>query len=66
MLYHRRMIHDELEFKIEEWHDGHIVAVLALCTNLLIGRAAFFEAVKQRPGRSLTLRIGARVIESSG
>lgn len=56
----------DLDFKVEEWDERgiHIRYVLAMCTNVLIGHAAFDEAVKQRPNRPITLRIGARVIKT--
>lgn len=44
---------------------GNDRGMIAFATNLLIARAAFDEAVKQRPGTSLQLRHRARVIRTS-
>lgn len=67
MRYCAGMDTSDLEFKVEEWDEpqNRVRYILAMCTNVLIGQAAFDEAVKQRPNRPITLRIGARVIKST-
>lgn len=44
---------------------GWAVEVLAVSDNAHIGRAAFDEAIRQRPGCAIRLRQGARVIAPS-
>lgn len=54
----------DLEFRIEVWdeRDLHVVEIIAASGNLLVARAAFDEALKQRTGVILRLRHRARII----
>jgi hypothetical protein len=44
---------------------GNDRGMIAFATNLLIARAAFEEAVRQRPGVLLQLRHRARIVRTS-
>ena len=57
---------EELKFAVEEWtaDDKHVSEVLARVSNISVALAAFAEAARVRPTARLTLRHGARVIES--
>ena len=56
---------DDLPFRIELWDDkdSHIEEVIALASDYATARGAFDEAVKRRPGKLITLRQKARVIQ---
>ena len=58
---------DDLPFRIELWDDkdSHIEEVIALASDYATARGAFDEAVKRRPGKLITLRQKARVIQKS-
>ena len=57
---------DDLPFRVELWddHDRHIEEVIALVSDYTTARSAYEEAVKRRPGKLITLRQKARVIQS--
>jgi hypothetical protein len=52
---------------VELWddQDRHIEEVLALVSDYATARSAFDEAVRRRPGKLITLRQKARVIQKS-
>lgn len=54
-------------FMIDEWDDegNKIVEVLAGANNAAVARAAYEAAVRARPGRYITLRQGALVMEQT-
>jgi hypothetical protein len=58
---------DDLPFRVELWDDkdSHIEEVIALASDYATAKSAFDEAVKRRPGRFITLRQKARVIQST-
>jgi len=58
---------DDPPFRIELWDDkdSHIEEVIALASDYATARGAFDEAVKRRPGKLITLRQKARVIQKS-
>jgi hypothetical protein len=58
---------DDLPFRVELWddHDRHIEEVIALVSDYTTARSAYEEAVKRRPGKLITLRQKARVIQKS-
>ncbi len=51
---------DDLPFRIELWEE-----VIALVSDYATARSAFDEAVRRRPGKLITLRQKARVIQKS-
>ena len=55
---------DDTKFTVDIYDgcDG-IIETIARCSSLLVGRAAFAQAVKERPGLKVTLRHGIRIIE---
>jgi hypothetical protein len=55
----------EHPFKVEVWQGEKLVETLAVAETATIGIAAYEAAVKERPGRAVTLRHGARVVRSS-
>lgn len=52
-------------FKVECWEGDKVAETLAVAGNVVIAGAAFEAAVSQRPGRTVTLRHGARVIRTT-
>jgi hypothetical protein len=60
-------IDDQLPFKVERWTKGYgePEETIAMCADLLSGKAAFESAVKRRPGEYILLRQKARVIQKS-
>ncbi|MCG6115856.1 MAG: hypothetical protein MEQ84_11720 [Mesorhizobium sp.] len=54
----------DLEYRVEVWdeRDLHVVEIVAASGNLLVARAAFDAALKDRPEQNLRLRHRARVI----
>jgi hypothetical protein len=58
---------DDLPFRVELWDDKdmHIEEVIALASDYATARGVFDEAVKRRPGKLITLRQKARVIQKS-
>ena len=57
----------DLPYSVEVWdhNDQHIDALVALTGDFGIARAAYDEAIKRRPGRTITLRQKARVLADS-
>ena len=65
---------DDLPFRVDLWDDkdshiedkdSHIEEVIALVSDYATAKGAYNEAVKRRPGRLITLRQKARVIQKS-
>jgi hypothetical protein len=56
---------DDLPFRIEQWDasGARLEQTLSASADLRLGRAAFAEAVHQRPGQRIVLRHKTRVIE---
>jgi hypothetical protein len=56
----------DLLFRIEEWDAEalHVTELLAEASHLAVAKAAFVAAKLIRPDRYLTLRHGARVIDT--
>ena len=52
---------------VEVWDDNdqHIEELVALTGDYGVARAAYDEAIKRRPGRTITLRQKARVLADS-
>jgi len=55
----------EHPFKIEVWTGDKVVETLGIVTNVSVATAAFEAAIRERPGRHITLRHGARVIRAT-
>jgi hypothetical protein len=57
----------DLPYSVEVWDDNdqHIEELVALTGDFGIARAAYDEAIKRRPGRTITLRQKARVLADS-
>ena len=57
----------DLPYSVEVWDDNdqHIEELVALTGDYGIARAAYDEAIKRRPGRTITLRQKARVLADS-
>ncbi len=53
----------EGQVRVEAWDEkGRIVAVIAHCDSISVGRAAFDAGIKRYPRHEVTLRDGCRVI----
>lgn len=55
----------EHPFKVEVWDGDHVRETLAVVSHVTVAIAAYEAAVKERPGRAVTLRHGARVIRAT-
>jgi hypothetical protein len=57
----------DLPYSVELWDDTdqHVEELIALTGDYRIDRVAFEEAVKQRPGRIVTLRQKTRLLSDS-
>jgi hypothetical protein len=57
----------DLPYWVELWddEDRHVEELIALTGNYRVAKAAFDEAVKQRPGRIITLRQKTRLLADS-
>ena len=57
----------DLPYRIEVWdeHDTHVEELIALVGDHAVARAAFEEAIRRRPGKTITLRQKARVLAQS-
>jgi hypothetical protein len=57
----------EWAFRLEMWddQDTHVEELIALVSDHAVARAAFAEAVSQRPGKSIILRQKSRVLADS-
>jgi hypothetical protein len=58
---------DDLPYRVEVWDDkdSHIEKVIALTSDYATAKSAYDAAVKRRPGRFITLRHKARIIQST-
>jgi hypothetical protein len=58
-------LEDDLPFRVEQWDaaGARLEQPLSASADLKLGRAAFVEAVRQRPGQRIVLRHKTRVIE---
>ncbi len=58
---------DDFHYRIDLWDDEDrlIEQVIAFVSDLDVARAAYAAAVKAKPGKRITLRQRARVIERS-
>jgi hypothetical protein len=58
---------DDLPYRVEQWGDtdSHVEELIALTGDYRVGRAAFEEAVKRRPGRIVMLRQKTRLLADS-
>lgn len=54
---------DLMQWHVEQWRNGSIERILAICANSTLGRAAFNAAVAEWPDKELTLRHGSRVLQ---
>ena len=56
-----------LHYSVELWDDAdsQVEELIALMGDYRFARAAFYEAVKHRPGRIVTLRQKARLLADS-
>jgi len=54
----------DLPYRIEVWdrRDAHVDELIALVGDHAVARAAFEEAIRRRPGKTITLRQKARVL----
>ena len=57
----------DLPYMVEQWDDthSHVEELIALTGDYRVARAAYEEAVKQRPGRIVTLRQKTRLLADS-
>jgi hypothetical protein len=57
----------DLPFSVELWdaNDKHVEELIALTGDYRVARAAYEEAIKQRPGQIVTLRQKTRVLADS-
>jgi hypothetical protein len=57
----------DLPYSVEQWDDGdrHVEELIALVGDYRVARAAFDKAVRERPGRIITLRQKARLLADS-
>jgi hypothetical protein len=57
----------DLPYSVELWDDAdsRVEELIALTGDYRIARAAFEEAVKRRPGRTVTLRQKTRLLADS-
>jgi hypothetical protein len=58
-------LEDDLPFRVEQWDaaGSRLEQTLSASADLRLGRAAFAETVRQRPGQRILLRHKTRVIE---
>ena len=58
-------LEDDLPFRVEQWDvaSARLEQILSASADLHLGRAAFSEAVRRRPGQHILVRHGTRVIE---
>jgi hypothetical protein len=57
----------DLPYSVEQWDDAeqHVEELIALVGDFRVAKAAFEKAVRERPGRIITLRQKARLIADS-
>ena len=58
---------DDFHYRIDLWDDAdkRIEQVIAFVSDLVVARAAYDAAIQAKPGKRITLRQRARVIEQS-
>jgi hypothetical protein len=58
---------DDFHFRIDLWDDADrtIEQVIVFVSDLEVARAAYAAAVQAKPGKRITLRQRARIIEKS-
>jgi hypothetical protein len=61
------MADDDLPFRVELWDDkdSRLEEIIALASDYATAKSAYEEAIKRRPGRLITLRQKARVIQKT-
>jgi hypothetical protein len=61
------MADDDLPFRVELWDDkdSRLEEIIALASDYATAKSAYEGAVKRRPGRLITLRQKARVIQKT-
>ena len=61
-----KALHD-LPYTVEQWDDAdqHVEETIAMVGDYRVAKAAFDRAVRERPGRIITLRQKARLISDS-
>jgi hypothetical protein len=54
----------DLPYRAEQWDDddGHVEKVIALVGDYRVAKAALDKAVRERPGRIITLRQKTRLL----
>jgi hypothetical protein len=57
----------DLPYSVEQWddQDRHVEELIALVADFRVAKAAFDKAVRERPGRIVTLRQKARLMADS-
>jgi hypothetical protein len=57
----------DLPYSVEQWddQDRHVEELIALVADFRVAKAAFDKAVREQPGRIITLRQKARLIADS-
>ena len=55
----------ESPFTVEVWDGEHLSETIAVAQNVIVASAAYDAAIGQRPGRTVTLRHGTRVLRTS-
>jgi len=57
----------DLPYSVEQWDDtdSHVEELIALTGDYRVALAAYQEAIKQRPGRIVTLRQKTRLLADS-
>lgn len=55
----------ESPFTVEIWDGERLSETIAVAQNVIVADAAYQAAIGQRPGRTVTLRHGTRVIRTS-
>jgi hypothetical protein len=57
----------DLPYSVELWDDDdrHVEELIALTGDYRVARAAYEEAIKRRPGKTITLRQKTRLLADS-
>jgi hypothetical protein len=58
---------DDFHYRIDLWDDAdkRIEQVIAFVSDLVVARAAYTAAVQAEPGKRITLRQRARILDKS-
>jgi hypothetical protein len=58
---------DDLPYRVEVWDDkdSHIEEIIALTADYATAKSVYDGAVMRRPGRFITLRQKARILQST-